>query len=134
MMPLDTDEARAKEPRPYRLRLLLDVELTESEWITLAQANLPGDIPERRLAVMVWDSTLLNEAEGARGACGEAERPSDHTGEVLALVAARPASLLMKPPPLDPPVTLEESGFIAAEDDAPRLPDVLEDGDDGPVA
>ena len=44
--------------RPYRLRLILDVELTEAEWALVSQAHLPDPSPERALARLVYDKDL----------------------------------------------------------------------------
>lgn len=41
--------------RPFRLRTLLDLELTEEEWGLISQAHLPTPPLERRLFLLVVD-------------------------------------------------------------------------------
>ena len=64
--------------RPYRLRVLLDVELTEQEWADLGRTTLGQ--PERRLVLQVIDTTGRDSA-------------GNEVPEFVALLPATPARL-----------------------------------------
>ena len=123
--------------RPFQLRLILDVAVTEEEWAILSQAYLPHPPAERRLAVMVWDSTVFPDPSD-RGVCGGATLPGEATGELVLQIDATPANLvlnqrhvelehtphLVPDPEADPVVVTKASPLeILEADDGPPVED-----------